>query len=166
MINQVLFIVLSVVAIVSALGVVMARNPMYSVLSLIVCFFAIGGHYLMLAAEFLAIVHIIVYAGAIMVLFLFVIMMLNLNETAKAKYHLATRLFGIGLGGVLCFVLIKACLVAGSIPKSAYGITGDVRMLGRLLFTRYTVAFEFSSVLFLAAVVGVVFLGKTPKESQ
>ena len=87
--SQYIFIILSLLTVLSALAVVFAKNPMYSVLSLIVCFFTVAGHYILLNAQFLAIVHVIVYAGAIMVLFLFVVMLLNLNaDTEPHKSNL------------------------------------------------------------------------------
>src|SRR5213083_701367 len=103
-ITQILFWFLSVVALFSALMVISSRNPVYSVLWLIVTFFSISGHYILLNAQFLAIVNIIVYAGAIMVLFLFVIMLMNLNketEPQKNKYMLWR---GAIAGGVLMLV--------------------------------------------------------------
>ena len=108
-ITQILFWFLSVVALFSALMVVTSKNPVYSVLWLIVTFFAISGHYILLNAQFLAIVNIIVYAGAIMVLFLFVIMLMNLNkEYGTTKESLVENgrccsrwMFITGIGGCL-----------------------------------------------------------------
>src|SRR3982750_3997080 len=98
-ITHVLFWFLSVLALFSALMVITSRNPVYSVLWLIVTFFAISGHYILLNAQFLAIVNIIVYAGAIMVLFLFVIMLMNLTKTAEPKKNRWLRLAGALAGG-------------------------------------------------------------------
>ena len=83
--QQIVFGVLSIISIISALGVILSKNPVTSVLCLIVTFFTIAGHYIMLNAQFLAVVHIIVYAGAIMVLFLFVIMLMNLNAEIEPQ---------------------------------------------------------------------------------
>ena len=90
-ITQILFWCLSVVALFSALMVISSRNPVYSVLWLIVTFFSISGHYILLNAQFLAIVNIIVYAGAIMVLFLFVIMLMNLNNEIEPRKNSLDR---------------------------------------------------------------------------
>ena len=110
--SQLIFFILSSLTIVSALGVLFAKNPMYSVLSLIVCFFTVAGHYIMLNAQFLAIVHLIVYAGAIMVLFLFVVMLLNLN--AETEPHKTSKLkFAAVIAGGVLFLTIIASLKAG-----------------------------------------------------
>jgi NADH-quinone oxidoreductase subunit J len=107
-ITQLLFWVLSVVAIFSALMVITNKNPVYSVLWLIVTFFAISGHYILLNAQFLAIVNIIVYAGAIMVLFLFVIMLMNLNKETEPQKNRWLKMAGAVAGGCLLLVLVAA----------------------------------------------------------
>jgi NADH-quinone oxidoreductase subunit J len=106
MISEYLFWFLSFLAVFSAAGMIFSKNPVYSVLSLIVTFFAIAGHYFLLGAQFLAAVHIIVYAGAIMVLFLYVIMMLNLNKLDEEKRSLMAKALGISAGGILMMVVI------------------------------------------------------------
>ena len=160
-ITQILFWFLSVLAVGSALLVVTRKNPVNSVLFLIVTFFAISGHYILMNAQFLAIVNIIVYAGAIMVLFLFVLMLMNLNvesEPQKNKYLLWS---GAIAGGVLMLVLIAA-LHTDSVEKVnlAAGDIGLIKNLGIVLFRDYTLPFELSSVLFLSAMVGAVVVGK------
>src|SRR6188768_2091682 len=107
-ITQILFWLLSVMALFSALMVVTNKNPVYSVLWLILTFFAISGHFLMLNAQFLFIVNIIVYAGAIMVLFLFVIMLMNLNESSEPKKNRWLRMAGVVAGGCLLLVFVAA----------------------------------------------------------
>src|SRR5881396_3860861 len=104
-ITQILFWLLSVVALFSALMVITSRNPVYCVLWLIATFFAISGHYILLNAQFLAIVNIIVYAGAIMVLFLFVIMLMNLNKEIEPKKNRWLKFTGAVSGGCLLLVL-------------------------------------------------------------
>src|SRR3569832_91520 len=101
MLSQYLFFFLSFVAIFSALLVIIDKNPVHSVLYLIITFFAIAGHYFMLNAQFLAAVHIIVYAGAIMVLFLYVFMMLNLNADVEPHKSKAARAAAVVAGGIL-----------------------------------------------------------------
>src|SRR5688572_10084985 len=98
-VTQILFWFLSVLALFSALMVVTSKNPVHSVLWLIATFFAISGHYIMLNAQFLAIVNIIVYAGAIMVLFLFVIMLMNLNKTVEPRRSRWVKIAGAISGG-------------------------------------------------------------------
>src|SRR5215831_1645036 len=107
-ITQILFWCLSVLALFSALMVITSRNPVHSVLWLIVTFFAISGHYILLNAQFLAIVNIIVYAGAIMVLFLFVIMLMNLNKSTEPKKNRWLQWAGAIAGGCLLLVLVAA----------------------------------------------------------
>src|SRR3982750_4337584 len=107
-ITQVLFWVLSVTALGSALMVVTSKNLVYSVLYLIITFFAISGHYILLNAQFLAIVNLIVYAGAIMVLFLFVIMLMNLNTDTEPRKSKWLKLAGAVAGGCLLLVLVAA----------------------------------------------------------
>lgn len=159
---QSLFYFLSFVAVLSALLVVTAKNPVHSVLYLILTFFAIFGHYILMNAQFLAIVHIIVYAGAIMVLFLFVIMLLNLNKESEPQKSPLLKIAGAVAGGLLMVTFVAAFKSAGT---SADTITGDpgiglVENLGKVLFNEFLLPFEVSSILFLAAMVGAVLLAK------
>src|SRR5690349_24859898 len=107
-ISQVLFYALSAVALGSAIMVVISRNPVHSVLWLIITFFAISGHYILLNAQFLAIVNLIVYAGAIMVLFLFVIMLMNLSRDMEPQKSKWLKLAGAIAGGSLLLVMVAA----------------------------------------------------------
>lgn len=162
-VTQILFWFLSVVAIFSALMVVTAKNPVYSVLWLIATFFAISGHYILLNAQFLAIVNIIVYAGAIMVLFLFVIMLLNLNKETEPQKNRWLKMAGAVAGGCLLLVLVAALKDADIKTQKTLVYSGNiglVKNLGKELFTTYVVPFEISSVLFLSAMVGAVVIGK------
>lgn len=165
-ITQILFGILSLMAIFSGICVIFSRNPVYSVLYLIITFFCIAGHYLLLNAQFLAAVHIIVYAGAIMVLFLFVIMMLNLNKETEPIKPPWIQISAVIAGGTLMLVLVGALKGAGELgmAKNVNPNIGLVGNLGKVLFTEFLVPFELSSVLFLAAMVGAVLLGK--KQNQ
>src|SRR3954471_52368 len=107
-ITQILFWLLSVMALFGAMMVITSKNPVYSVLWLILTFFAISGHYILLNAQFLAIVNIIVYAGAIMVLFLFVILLMNLNADVEPQKGQLVQLAGVISGGVLFLVVLAA----------------------------------------------------------
>lgn len=160
--NQLLFYTLSSLTIISALVVVFSRHPMYSVLSLIFCFFTIAGHYILLNAEFLAITHVIVYAGAIMVLFLFVVMLLNLNAETEPHKSPRLRLAAVISGGMLFITLIAALktteLTGYEPPPSSFN--GTVEHVGQRLFTDYLLPFEISSILFLSAMIGAVALAK------
>ena len=162
-VTQLLFWFLSVLALGSALLVVISRNPVYSVLFLIVTFFAISGHYVLLNAQFLAIVNLIVYAGAIMVLFLFVIMLMNLNSEMEPRKNKWLKLAGIVAGGCLMLVLVAALKdadVKNRIAQTTQGDIGLIKNLGMTLFNKYVVPFEISSILFLSAMVGAVVIGK------
>lgn len=162
-----LFYFLSFVAIFASLLVVFSKSPVHSVLYLIVAFFAIGGHYLLLNAEFLFIVHIIVYAGAIMVLFLYVIMLLNLNEeTERHKSNLLKFAAAIA-GGLLLLILVASLKGVDQLPAATMQHdVGYVKKLGHVLFTEYLLPFEITSVLLLAAMVGAVMLGKPEKYNK
>lgn len=157
-----LFYFLSFLAILCGLMVVLEKNPVHSVLYLIITFFAIAGHYILLNAQFLAAVHVIVYAGAIMVLFLFVIMLLNLNKETEPHKSIAVKFAAIISAGLLFIVLIAALRNTGDLPAPLPmdPTLGLVQNLGKVLFTRFLLPFEIASILFLAAMVGAVMLGK------
>ncbi|HET6991720.1 MAG TPA: NADH-quinone oxidoreductase subunit J [Bacteroidia bacterium] len=161
-ITQILFGILSFVAILSAVLVIFSKNPIYSVLYLIITFFAIAGHYILLNAQFLAVVHVIVYAGAIMVLFLFVIMMLNLNKETEPHKPAWIQIAAVIAGGIMMITLVGALKGADQLTLKQPNDTniGLVSNLGTVLFNDFLVPFELSSVLFLAAMVGAVMLGK------
>lgn len=161
-IATILFIILSALAVGGALMMLLSKNPVHSVLWLVVVFFAISGHYILLNAQFLAVVNIIVYAGAIMVLFLFVVMMMNLNTEAEPIKKYRLRLIGIVSGGCLLLVLLSALMkIDREYPvRMKVGDEGLVSNLGRSLFSDFVIPFEVSSVLFLSAILGAVLIGK------
>jgi len=161
--TEILFKFLSILALAGAIGVVASKNPVHSVLWLIVVFFAISGHYIMLNAQFIGIVNLIVYAGAIMVLFLFVIMLMNLNADTEPKKNKWLKLAGIIAGGSLMLVIVAALKNADVMTRTAQTNNGDIGLisnLGKVLFTEYVIPFEISSVLFLSAMVGAAVIGK------
>ena len=146
--------------------VITAKNPVHSVLWLIVTFFAISGHYILLNAQFLAIVNIIVYAGAIMVLFLFVVMLMNLNAESEPQKNKILQFAGLVAGGCLFLVMIAALVRTGESAKMVQmggGDQGLIKNLGKALFNDYVIPFEISSVLFLSAMIGAVVIGKREK---
>jgi NADH-quinone oxidoreductase subunit J len=162
-ITQILFWLLSVLALFGAMMVITSKNPVYSVLWLILTFFAISGHYVLLNAQFLAIVNIIVYAGAIMVLFLFVIMLMNLSKTTEPQRNRWLKFAGAIAGGTLLVVLVAALKNTEIRNQHAMVNTGNIGLiknLGRELFTTYVVPFEISSILFISAMVGAVVIGR------
>jgi len=162
MITEYLFWFLSFVAVFGALATILAKNPVYSVLYLILSFFAIAGHYLLLNAQFLAAVHVIVYAGAIMVLFLYVVMMLNLNKVDEEKRRYWNMLISAVAGGILLLVLVG--IIKRSTQLTAPAIdapnVGLIENLGQVLYRDFLLPFELASILFLGAMVGAVFLSK------
>jgi len=161
--TDILFYFLSALAIGSAILVVISKNPVYSVLWLIVTFFAISGPYILMNAQFLGIVNLIVYAGAIMVLFLFVVMLMNLNADSEPKKNKWIMLAGTVAGGCLLLVLVAALKnaeVKGMGLEMKTGNIGLINELGKALFTDYVVPYEISSILFLSAMVGAVVIGK------
>ncbi|MBW7912395.1 MAG: NADH-quinone oxidoreductase subunit J [Taibaiella sp.] len=162
---ELIFWLLTVMAISCALGVILSRNPVSSVLFLIATFFAVSGHYILMNAQFLAIVNIIVYAGAIMVLFLFVIMLMNLNADTEPQKNRLVQLAGVVSGGIL-FLVILAALKSSTnnmLEQTATDI-GLIKNLGKTLFTQFVLPFEIASVLFLSAMIGAVVLGKKGEE--
>jgi NADH-quinone oxidoreductase subunit J len=168
--DALVFWTLAAVAVTSSLLVVGQRNPMYSVLLLIVSFAGLSGLYLLLDAPFVAAIQIIIYAGAIMVLFLFVVMLLNVpTEDPPTGYHArlmggaGPRHFGAVLSVVLVVELIWALrrLAAEPLPGGGGGpVGGSVRDIGIVLFRQYGFAFEATSVLILVAMVGAVILAR------
>ena len=162
-ITPILFWVLSALALFSALMVITSRNPVYSVLWLIVVFFAISGHYLLLNAQFLAIVNIIVYAGAIMVLFLYVLMLMDLKKETEPQKNKWIKMAGAVAGGCLLLVLVavlRQADVSRGIAQTREGDIGLIQQLGKILFSEYVIPFEIASILFLSAMVGAVVIGK------
>ena len=161
---EIIFYALSAFAIVSAIMVLVSKNPIHSVLWLILVFFAISGHYVLLNAQFLAIVNIIVYAGAIMVLFLFVIMLMNVKGDNEPHKKMLIKFIGVLSGGSLLLLLValvkQTTQLGGKQVLMKEGTIGLIHPLGKALFTDYVLPFEISSVLFLSAMVGAVIIGK------
>ena len=162
MITQYLFYFLAFLVVFFGLLVVTSKSAVNSVLYLILTFFALAGHYVLLNAQFLAAVHIIVYAGAIMVLFLYVIMMMHFNKNDEPSKTPTSQLIAGVAGGLLLVTLVGALRASGTVPVTPTGIagTGLVENLGKVLFKDFLLPFEISSLLFLAAMTGVVLLGK------
>ena len=160
-----MFYVFAAAAIVSSLLVISQGNPVYSVLLLIASFGALSGLYVLLDAPFVAVIQIIVYAGAIMVLFLFVVMLLNARHEDDVTSALPVRRgamrFGVALAVALALELVWALEVRGGGVGAFTGEgTTSVRTLGRLLYTTYAFPFEVTSVLILVAMVGAVVLAR------
>ncbi|CAD7801612.1 MULTISPECIES: NADH-quinone oxidoreductase subunit J [Chryseobacterium] len=161
--DQFLFFLVAFLAVSSAVYFVFARNPLYAILSLIVTMFSIAGMYILLNAQFLAIIQIIVYAGAIMVLFLYILMMLNLNKEDESKKNNTLKFVGVFTAGLLLIGVLgvfrgvqEQHVVVENVDKGV----GLTKNLGRLLFNEYVLPFELASILILAGIVGAVLIGK------
>ena len=171
---MILFIVFALIAIVAAVGVVISRRPIYSALFLLLNFAALAAMYIMLKAQFLAAVQVIVYAGAIVVLFLFVVMLLGggeLKDIRDANRPFMQR-FGwsrfVDLGlGLLMLIGLAYGLVSGQLfPAQANPVAfgeGTVQAIGSVLYTQYLLPFELASVLLLVGMIGAVVLARPPE---
>jgi NADH-quinone oxidoreductase subunit J len=157
-----LFYVVAFLSIFFSLLVIFAKNPVHSVLYLIVTFFTFTIHYILLNAQFLAIVNFIVYMGAIMVLFLFVLMLLNLNKESEPLKPTLLKVAGVVAGMCLLVTLagsLKVLSVSEPVVLQNTNL-GLVKNLGKVLFNEFLLPFEISSLLLLSAMVGAVLLAK------
>jgi NADH-quinone oxidoreductase subunit J len=176
-IEPLLFYLFAALAVVSSLLVIGQRNPVYSVVLIIVSFAALAGLYVLLEAPFAAVIQIIVYAGAIMVLFLFVVMLLNVpreatdHDTAHPFNRPGARRIGAALTGVLLLQLGWAVWHVSTRRPAALasappGDVSSVREIGRVLFTDYALPFEATSLLILVAMVGAIILARARPSSE
>ncbi len=157
-----LFYLVAFLSIFFSLLVIFSKNPVHSVLYLIVTFFTFTIHYIVLNAQFLAIVNFIVYMGAIMVLFLFVLMLLNLNEETEPLKPTLLKVMGV-VAGMCLLVTLAGSLKALSVSEPVVlqnANLGLVKNLGKVLFNQFLLPFEISSLLLLSAMVGAVLLAK------
>ena len=165
----IIFCVLAAITLSTAFLTVFSRNPIHSAIYLVICFFSIAGHYLLLNSQFLAVVHIIVYSGAIMILFLFTIMLMNLNKENEVHKPRVTRLAVVILFCSTCLILI-AIFVNSKPIMGEYDATGEdfqsIKKLGNVLLNEYMVPFEYASILLLVAMIGTVLLSKREKTEK
>lgn len=163
----VVFYILAAITLATGLLTVISRNPVHSAVYMIICFFSLAGHFLMLNAQFLAVVHIIVYAGAIMVLLLFTLMLMNLNDTHEPKKKIITRIAATLSVCLTAIVLLAVFLTASPIIDN-YKATGvdfqSVHVLGQVLFEEYMIPFEFASILLITSMIGAVLVSKKEKK--
>ena len=160
--GYIIFFILAILCVGSVLGMIISKNQAHNALFLILAFASLGGLFGLLDAPFIAVVQIIIYAGAIMVLFLFVIMMIDVREGIPPEKKKWTLYLSLGLAVVLVIELIYAF-------KGAFSLTGTAMEsgptdLGRALFTEYLYPFEITSILIIAALVGAIVLVKREKE--
>ena len=165
MAEAVLFYAFTALMVLAAGSVVLNRRPIYSVLSLLAVMFCLAALFVMLGAYFLAGLQVLLYAGAVLVLFLFVLMLLNLEQDALAR----AKRFTLGGAGALAallllWTLLRIALASGRAGalSAAPSANGTVESIGRLLFTAYLLPFELTSFLILAATIGAVTLAKKP----
>jgi NADH-quinone oxidoreductase subunit J len=156
------FFLFAIPLVATAVGVVLARNPIYAAMNLVAAFFFLAGIYVLLVAHLIAFMQILVYAGAVMVLFLFVIMLLSRGDEhlVKERYRamqVAGALGAIGLAGVLAWAITD---VAVTSPAGIGPDFGTVKAVGQVLYTRFLFPFEATSLLLLAAIVGAVVVAK------
>ena len=170
--DLILFLVLALTAIVTALGMLLSRNAVYSALFLVLNFVTVAIFYLLLGAPFIAMTQITVYAGAIMVLFLFVIMLLGAEALPQTNVLPWQKPLAIGLAVLLAaegtFLLITKARPAGDIlqPTDAVNTMENLQQLGMALFSDYLLPFEVTSILLLVAMVGAIVLTHKEKGAQ
>jgi NADH-quinone oxidoreductase subunit J len=156
----IIFIVLAAMAVAGAISLIVQRHPIHSALSLIVVMASLAGLYLLLEAEFVAAVQVIVYAGAIMVLFVFVIMLLNTGLEERTNFSHMARYAGLPLGAALLVVLTFHAARASAAMEAAAPVEQATRSVSLLLFRDFAFPFEFTSILILVALVGAMVLAK------
>ena len=161
-----LFWAFAVLTVVSAGGVVLAKSPINSAMSLVATFFFLAGVYILLWAHTVAVIQVLVYAGAIMVLFLFVIMLLAIGDTSGPTFHFTvSRVVGgfasLGLLAVLVVVMVKTPAVNAQMTAEHAQTFGTLKQMGVMLYTQYLLPFEAISLLLLAAIVGAVVVSKS-----
>jgi NADH-quinone oxidoreductase subunit J len=167
MLHLILFSIFALTCIAGAVNLLVQRHPINSALSLVVVMGSLAAEYLLLGAEFVAAIQVIVYAGAVMVLFIFVIMLLNAGEEERTRGSRVALLFGVPgmlIGSLLvAWVLIEK---SGTQPVTAGALPGPPKTIGWLLFHDYLLPFEITSVLVLIAIMGAVVLASPPQSIQ
>ena len=160
--EQILFWVFAIPLVATAAGVVLSRNPVYAAMNLVAAFFFLAGIYVLLAAHLIAFMQILVYAGAVMVLFLFVIVLRSIGDEHLFKeQHRAMQVVG-ALGAVMLVAVLAAAIGAAAVGPGAplAADFGTVKAVGKVLYTEYLLPFEVTSLLLLVAIVGAVVVAK------
>lgn len=164
----VIFYILAAITLGTGILTVLSKNPIHSAVYMIICFFSISGHFLMLNALFLAVVNIVVYAGAIMVLLLFTLMLMNLSEQHEPKKKIVSRIAATIscclMGIVLLGALIKSVPVIETYKTEGLDYQ-SVNIIGQVLLEEYLVPFEFASILLITAMIGAVLISKKEKKA-
>lgn len=169
-VDLILFISIALIAVATAISMLASRNAVYSALFLVLNFLAVAALYLLMNAAFIAVVQVTVYAGAIMVLFLFVIMLLGTEEEqidGRMQWQLPVAiLLGLGLAVEISYVLLTGSGVSGTAFEGVGGEFGSPASVGRVLFSEYLIPFEITSVLLLVAMVGAIVLTLKQKRER
>lgn len=164
----IVFYILAAITLAAGVFTVASRNPIHSAVAMIVCFFSLAGHFLLLDAQFLAIVQIVVYAGAVMVMLIFALMLMNLSEVHEEKKKIASRIAAIVSAGLMALVLLAAVIKASPVVET-YKV-GEVdyqsiSVIGQVIYEEYLVPFEFTAILLITAMVGAVLISKRKKNA-
>ncbi|MEN9918054.1 MAG: hypothetical protein RL662_490 [Bacteroidota bacterium] len=164
----IIFYILATITLGTAALTVLSKHPVHSAVYMIVCFFTIAGHFLMLNAQFLSVVHIIVYTGAIMILLLFTLMLMNLNEEHEPKKSVASRIAAVTAACLTGLVLLAVSIKANTMMET-YNVENidyqSVKVIGQVLLEEYLVPFEFASILLIASMIGAVLISKREKKA-
>lgn len=164
----IIFYILAALTLGTATMTVLSRNPINSAVYMIVCFFTIAGHMLMIDAQFLALVQILVYSGAIMVLILFTLMLMNLSDKHEPKKRVMSRVAAAISVGLTILVVLMVLVKADGVMTQAAATGVDfqsAKAIGHVLMNEYLLPFEFVSILLIAAMVGAVLVSKKEKEA-
>ncbi|MDD3773470.1 MAG: NADH-quinone oxidoreductase subunit J [Weeksellaceae bacterium] len=165
---EILFFILAGLTVLAAVLTISSKSPIHSILYLIITFFSISAHYVLLNAQFLAVVNIIVYGGAIMVLFLFVVMLMNLNKEDK-NFSKSFIIIAGSIASILFFVLTANIFNRAGISNEILTADGEIGLtekLGEVLYSEYVIPFELASILFMGAMIGAVLLSKKREEEK
>jgi NADH-quinone oxidoreductase subunit J len=159
--EKVIFFIFAIPLVVTALGVLLARSPMYAAMNLVAAFFFMAGIYVLLTAHLIAFMQILVYAGAVMVLFLFVVMLLSRGDEHLARERKRAMQY-LGVVGAVAIGAVLASAIARVPPgmRAVGGTFGTVKAVGAVLFTEFLLPFEATSLLLLVAIVGAVVVAK------
>lgn len=163
MTEKILFLVFAIPLVATALGVLVSRNPVYAAINLVAAFFCMAGLYVLLTAHLIAFMQVLVYAGAVMVLFLFVIMLLSLGDEHLVPGPSKHAMQWVGVAGALSVAAVIGTAIwrtGDAAATNVDGAFGTVKAVGRVLFTEYLLPFEATSLLLLVAIVGAVVVAK------
>lgn len=164
----IIFYILAAITLGTGILTVLSKNPIHSAVYMVICFFSISGHFLLLNALFLAVVNIVVYAGAIMVLLLFTLMLMNLSEQHEPKKRVISRIAAT-LSACLMGIVILAALIKSTPVLETYKAEGldyqSVNVIGKVLLEEYLVPFEFAAILLITAMIGAVLISKKEKKA-